>query len=185
MKQATRYLMLCLLMSMLTACGTQPWRDVPVEQRDNSAQSQRHQQIQALREYQAKQQQGIEAPTPEVHEPIAEPSPAYTKPSNNESQVLAPEGLAANSQVNNPAVVRLLKQAKQASVNEQHQMALSFLQRALRISPNNAEVYLAMGEEQQALGQNQQACNLAYKGRQYAIQGSRVYYQLKTLLDGC
>lgn len=184
-KTALRLLALTTLSATLLACSAQPWQPVPVEQRDNA---QRTQQLEGLRAYRGKQQaaqQGVASPAPQPVSPVIVEPEVESSPAPEAEQVLAPEGLAANSTATNPAVKRLLQQAQQAGAQGYHQTALSYLQRALRISPNSAEVYLSMGQQQQALGQEQQACNLVQKARHYAIKGSRIYYEINALLSGC
>lgn len=158
-----------ILLLGLSACSSQPWQVAPVEDRGWEG--------------------GVYKGTPA--QPGADPTASKESAAHESSdegekrQVLAPEGVASIGSDRNLAVERLMAQADQASAKGYHQTALSYLQRALRISPRNAEVYLKMGQQRQALGQEQQACTLAQKGRYYTVNSGRIYRELMAILNGC
>lgn len=153
-----------ILLSVLSACSSQPWQTAPVEDRG----------------WEGGVYKG-------ASDPAKKTEPADNQPTETHEarQVLAPEGVASIKNEHNLAVERLMAQADQASAKGYHQTALSYLQRALRISPRNAEVYLRMGQQRQALGQGSQACALAQKGRYYTVNSGRIYQELMAILKGC
>lgn len=154
----------------LSACSSQPWHVAPVEDRGWEGGV-----------YQGSTEQSTQ------DNPVKSGSAegGVDDAVEQKRQVLAPEGVATIKNERNLAVDRLIDQAEQASAKGYHQTALSYLQRALRISPRDAEVYLKMGQQQQALGQQQQACALAQKGRYYTVNSGRIYQELMAILNGC
>ncbi|PLW68237.1 hypothetical protein C0039_13715 [Pseudohalioglobus lutimaris] len=95
----------------------------------------------------------IETPEPEYREPapepVPEPQPEVSRP--------APSGAHAG----------LLAKADDARERGDYDQALAYLERALRIDPDNAEIYLGLAQTHAASGNDSQARATAERGLLY------------------
>jgi len=63
-----------------------------------------------------------------------------------------------------PAAISLREQAANASATGDHQKAIGLLERALRISPQDPDTFIALAQNNLAMNQPQQAMQLARRG---------------------
>ncbi|GAB3281846.1 tetratricopeptide repeat protein [Parahaliea aestuarii] len=101
------------------------------------------------------------------------PAPAPTEPAEP-GQPQPPEPNASN------AYGPLLARAEQASAAGDYEQALALLERAQRIDPDSAEVYLALARTYSAKGDTSQARATAERGLLYCHDGSECR-QLRSL----
>ncbi|TXS88995.1 tetratricopeptide repeat protein [Parahaliea maris] len=95
-----------------------------------------------------------------------EPSEPPSRPAEPTVQPQAPEPNASN------AYGPLLARAEQASRAGDYEQALALLERAQRIDPDSAEVYLALAQTYAAKGDASQARATAERGLLYCRGGS-------------
>lgn len=72
-----------------------------------------------------------------------------------------------------PAAMALREQAGSAADAGNHQQAISLLERALRISPQDPETFIALAQNNMAMDQMQQAMQLARRGLTLNPTGSQ------------
>lgn len=106
-------------------------------------------------------------PAAEVRVTPVAPTPVFrpqrdTSASQTPSVPVPPAAVVQTRQ--NPAVVALLNSAKKQTSGGQLRSAQSQLQRALRISPKDPAVYLALADSHRRLGEYLQAEQVALKG---------------------
>ena len=102
----------------------------------------------------------IETGQPEVSEPVPE-QPAPVEPPRTET----PAATGAHS--------GLLDKAESARHRGDYEQSLAYLQRAQRIDPDNAEVYLGMAQTHAAAGNREQAKATAERGMLYCSGSSQ------------
>ncbi|WP_116368913.1 tetratricopeptide repeat protein [Parahaliea mediterranea] len=106
-------------------------------------------------------------PAPEPGAPApGQPSTQPPTPPAQPSQPRPPEPNASN------AYGPLLARAEQASAGGDYEQALALLERAQRIDPDSAEVYLALARTYAAKGDTSQARATAERGLLYCHGGS-------------
>lgn len=99
----------------------------------------------------------IETPEPEYREPVPEPVPETQ--TETQPQVSRPPASGAHA--------ALLAKADNARVQGEYDQALAYLERALRIDPDNAEIYLELAQTHAAAGNPTQARATAERGLLY------------------
>lgn len=107
------------------------------------------------------------APAPVEQQPKPEPrviSPPAPVPRAPERQAPSPASAALRP---------LLDKAAQASAHGDYEQALALLERAQRIDPGSAEVYLGMAQAQRAKGDATQAGATAERGLRYCTSNAQ------------
>lgn len=102
--------------------------------------------------------------------PDSEPAPVEKAPTHTSVKppATSPQGRPANTPAPlNAAYQPLLDKAQQARTRGDYEESLALLQRAQRIDPDSAEIYLAMAQTHQARGDNSQARAVAERGLLY------------------
>lgn len=142
------------LMLLITACSTSGVNNVTIEDRSINGRV---------------NNQSVLRQAAEVEVTALNVKPSF-RASNNSAEVAnsqvsrqtkAPE---IDSQVQKPATIALLNTAKYQTNSGSLRSAQSSLERALRISPNDPEVYLSLAEVHRRLGEYIQAEQMTLKG---------------------
>lgn len=100
----------------------------------------------------------VETAEPSYEEPAPGPTPAPRESASEPAATGAHSGLIAR--------------ASEASTRGDYGQALAYLERAQRIDPDNAEIYLALAQTHDAAGNGVQASAVAERGLLYC-NGSR------------
>jgi len=105
-----------------------------------------------------------------TRQPGGEPAPVDKAPASISVKppATAPQTRPANTAAPvNAAYQPLLDKAQQARARGDYEESLALLQRAQRIDPDSAEIYLAMAQTHEARGDNSQAQAMAERGLLY------------------
>ncbi len=96
----------------------------------------------------------VETAEPSYEEPAPGPTPAPREPAREPA---TPTGAHSG----------LIARASEASSSGDYDQALAYLERAQRIDPDNAEIYLALAQTHAAAGNGDQASAVAERGLLY------------------
>lgn len=118
--------------------------------------------------------------TPIAPTPVFRPQKDEFEPVTSNPVPAAPTVVKAKQ---NPAVVALLSTSRQQISSGQYRSAQSNLQRALRISPKDPEVYLSLADTHRRLGEFLQGEQVALKGVAVAQGQKSKLYKLWTLIE--
>ena len=110
----------------------------------------------------------VETAEPSYEEPATGPTPDTERPASETAASKAHGGLMAS--------------ASEASSRGDYSQALAYLERAQRIDPDNAEIYLALAQTHDAAGNGAQATAVAERGLLYC-SGSRQCGALRAYTD--
>jgi Tfp pilus assembly protein PilF len=106
-------------------------------------------------------------PAPPVREPVPVPVPVPQRPVVTPPVDLPKAPPRPSKPSPNAALQPLLAQAAQATGRGDYEQALALLERAQRIDPGSAEVYLGMAQTHQARGDTAKAKATAERGLLY------------------
>lgn len=118
--------------------------------------------------------------TPIAPTPVFRPQKSEAEPVNSAPVPAAPTVVKAKQ---NPAVAALLSTSRQQISSGQYRSAQNNLQRALRISPKDPEVYLSLADTHRRLGEFLQAEQVALKGVAVAQGQNPKLYKLWSLIE--
>ncbi len=107
-----------------------------------------------------------DGPAPVESRPTEPAAPTQPAPAPEPEQPLYPDAAPADPNVS-AAYGPLLKKAEAAAAGGDYQQALALLERAQRVDPDSAEIYLAMARTYAAKGDLAQARATAERGMLY------------------
>ncbi len=113
----------------------------------------------------------------------SEPSESRPLPEKPESAGVEEPVATEADRIESPAVVALLDKADRQKKDKQFAAAAASLERAIRISPRNPELYLALAGVRLQQGDTQQANQLCNKAIALANDGGYIRYHCRELLN--
>lgn len=113
----------------------------------------------------------------------SEPLESRPLPEKPESAGIKESETVETDRIESPAVVALLGKADRQKKNKQFAAAAASLERAIRISPRNPELYLALAGVRLQQGDTQQANQLCNKAIALANDGGYIRYHCRELLN--
>ncbi len=155
------------------------WEQAPAAKRQTSAAA-RPRPTQSHTNNTANQARGQGRVAVEVLDMRRDKPMAGSRPSRPTAPKPAPK--ANDLPINSPVVAVLLKQANNEMVAGNNDRAAATLERALRIAPNDATLWLRLAEINQMLGKSEQAKSMANKALSLAPSDERIALRAQRLL---